>query len=127
MSPMAQTHRSLKQNKTKQCTTGAGRGNRGFNLIRQGQRSRSPKPQTYRSLIKKKQKAHDRHGPWGTSLLSHLVETTISLPQGTNLSFSRKENTENAQQARAVGNVVTALFGRDNDLAPPRHRPIAFL
>ena len=125
LSPLAQTHRSLKANKTKQCTTGTGRGNRVYNLIRQGQRSRSTKAQSQRSLINKTHKTHDRHGPRGTSLLPHLVETTISLPQGTDPSHFNKTSQNSTRQARAVGDVAIVSFDRDNDPALPRHRAIA--
>ena len=117
----------LSQTKHREHTTGTGLGERRHCLISSRQRSCSPKAQTNRTFIKQTKTIHDRHGPWGASSLPHLIETTISLPQGTDLSFSHKEYTENTRQARAVGNVDIASFNRGNDLAHARHRPIVCL
>ena len=116
----------LSSRKSRKHTIGTGRGERRYCLIWSRQQSRSRKAQTYRSLVKKTQKTHNRHGPWGTSLLPYLVETTISLPQGTDPSHFYKTNQNSTRQARAVGDVVIVSFDRENDPAPPRHIPIAF-
>ena len=38
------------------------------------------------------------------------------------LSVSLKDNAENTRRTRAVGNVVIASFGRDNNLSPRCHK-----
>ena len=54
--------------------------------------------QTYRSPLKISQKIPDGHGPWETSLLPHLVVTTLSL------LVVIKQYKNNKRQAQAVGN-----------------------
>ena len=81
-------------------TISTSRGKRRYRLIWSRQRSRFPKAQTHRSLVTKTQKAHCRHRPWSTSLLPHLVETRISLPQGTDSWHLKKRQKQTTRTGR---------------------------